>query len=200
MNRYISGVRSKDSGFLQKISQKMLKVSKRFKSKEQVPIDLSEHKVHIEEHKPGFFQRLFKGKTIKEQEDIEETMQEGSKEVKEKMEEAVEEYETLEEVEDNIEHKKEGMFQRFMNIFKSKPNAEESEDVPVEQVESVISGNPVSASHHDTSDIKDDLKRISKITLSVMQKLSPEQQEAFKRNPEFAEYKKILEKHGLVKR
>lgn len=196
MNSYISGVRRKESGVFHNISKKFSKMAKVFKAKETVPVDLSEHKIHVEEHKPGFFQRLFKGKTVKEQEEIEETMEKGPEKVKEKMEEAVDEYETLEEVEHHVEEKKEGMISRFMGVFKSKPKMEESEDVPAEQVQRVMSGKPA---HSSSEDSREDLKKVSKIALSLIKKLPYDEQEAFKRSPEFSEYKKILDKHGLVK-
>lgn len=197
MNSYIGSVRRKEYGILRRLSQRLANISRRFqKHSDALPEDLSEHKIHIEESKPGLFARLFKGKTIKEQEEVVEEIEKKSEAVQEKMEDTAEEYETLEEVEEDVKKKKEGIFSRFKKMLKGDSDDEE-EDVPVEQVERVIAGKP--AVHVDPDEAREDLKKISKITLLVMQKLSHEKQDEFKKSDEFAEYKAILEKHGLVK-
>jgi hypothetical protein len=198
MNSYIGGVRRKESGLFHRISYRFSDISRKFKRQSTtLPEGLSEHKIHIEEEKPGFFARLFKGKTAKEQEEIEEEIEKKPEAVKEEMEEVAEDYETMDEVEKEVEKKKEGIFSRFMKIFKGSPKDDDEEDVPVEQVERVIAGKP--AVHVEPDEAREDLKKISKITLHVIQQLPKEKQDEFKQSPEFSEYKTILEKHGLVK-
>ncbi len=199
MNKYIRVTRRKESGILQKLSNHFAKIHRKFKKHDHsLPENLSEHEIHIEEKKPNFFKRLLKGKSKQEQETIEEEVVSKPEAVQEKMEEVVEDYDTLNEVEKEVEHKKDGLFSKFKSMLKSKPKHAADEDIPVEQIERVIEGKPAKHSD-DPHELREDLKRISKITLSVIHDLDEEKQDAFKRSGEFHEYKTILEKHGLVK-
>lgn len=216
MNSYIGGVRRRESGFLVKLSRHASKIKNRFKKHDPLPSNLSDDKVHIEEKKDGFIARLFKGKSDEEKKEIVEEIKNEPEEVVEKMKEIKEDYDTFEEVEEEVEHKKEGLFSKFKKLLKSKKK-EENEDVPVEQVEAVMHGRHASdAVHHehtnetpkvtkvyeevtDIDEAKDDLKKMSKLMLHIMQSLPKEEQQKIKATDEFHEYRELLDKYGFVR-
>jgi hypothetical protein len=197
MNRYIGQTRRKQSGLFQRVSQRFQNISRKLKKHDKLPENLTDDKIHVEEKKPGFFARLFKGKTEEEKEEITEEIEKKPEAVQEEMKEIAEDYEIMEEVEEDVKEKKEGLFTKFKKVLKGKPKHSDDEDVPVEQVQRVMEGKP--AVHVEHNEAHEDLKKISKITLHVVQMLPKEKQDEFKQSHEFAEYKAILEKHGLVK-
>lgn len=216
MNSYIGSVRRRESGFLVKLSRHASKIKNRFKRHDPMPSNLSDDKMHIEEKQDGFIKRLFKGKTEDEKKEIVEEIRNEPEPVIEKMKEIKEDYDTFEEVEEEVEHKKEGLFSKFKKLLKSK-RKEEDEDVPVEQVEAVMHGHHASdAVHHeptnetpkvtkvyeevtDIHEAKDDLKKMSKLMLHIMQSLPKEEQHKIRESEEFHEYRELLDKYGFVR-
>lgn len=221
MNKYIRNVRSRDSGFFAKISQNVQRIKNKMKKHDPIPEDLTHDKIHIEEHKePTFFKRVFNGKSQEQKEAIREEIREKPTEVKEEIQELREEYDTLNEVEHNVEKRKEGLFSKFKKLFKKK-QSEEDENVPIEQVKAVIEGKHLSdvaedkeemhemeeiakKDHYtkevnDIDEVKDDLKHMSKITLAILQHFPKEKQAQIKETQDFQEYKVLLEKYGFVK-
>lgn len=169
-----------------------------------IPTNLSEHKIHIEEKNPSLFKRLFGKKTKQEKKEILDEINSEPEEIKEKIQGIADEYDTLQEVEDDIEQKKEGLFKKLANLLKTQPK--EQKDIPVEKINQLIGKDPDKAINIENDkliqaidDLKSDIKIVSKIAYVVMDQLPSEEQKNFKNTKYFYDYKEILKKYGLIK-
>lgn len=187
MNRYIGGLRKKDSAsFISKL--KFLGGSD-----EQVP-EISDTKVHIEYKEPSFFRKLLRWRRKQKLGEIEEGLDEDEKIKLEEIEgelEAIEDEETeLEEMEEELEERREGLMTRMFQkiaFFRSR----KAEDFGEEDFEDEdFEEKPV---------IEEEVKEALRIAHTWLGHLSPIKTKAFKNSDDFQKYKEILLKYGLVK-
>ncbi|MFW5866136.1 MAG: hypothetical protein ACOCU6_03520 [Nanoarchaeota archaeon] len=128
---------------------------------------------------------------VREYESAEHDIDEG---VKEEIEEVEHEIEDVDSESEEIERNRTSLFERLFSFLSSRPRNEAyegdiSEEVIREQVK--------------VQEERDELYKETRDTLKVIHKwinrLSPNQVEAFKRSPDFQRYKNLLDRYNLIK-
>ena len=167
----------------------------RLKAKsKKVPEGLNEYEVHVEEKRPGLLHRIFSFLSPNEQIEVAEEITNEPEEVKQQMEEIAKDYEELNNKEDQIEHQKEGLIQRFLRLLF--PN--KYDDVPLYEVEATIDPETKKETELRFEESLEDIKKLSRITYFTISKLTKAKRDNFKVSEEFSEYKALLEKYKLV--
>lgn len=144
----------------------------------------------------GIFDRLLnmfghKPRTPEEQEEVENL-----EEVYSYQYDALEEKEeSLREQEEEIEEKKQGILQRFSqslsSLFQQREHWSDEDEAVVDEVESE-EGHPNAMVLHD-------MKTLGKITVRLMQEMTPHKRKEFKESPEFLSVKEILRRYKLIR-
>ena len=126
--------------------------------------------------------------------EYEEDDEEQDAETREEMQEVEQEIETTDEESNEIEQKRAGLFERLFSFlnFGGRKNADD-EDIPEDKVREEV----------EKQEEQDTLYKETRETLKILHKwinrLPPQQIEAFKRSPDFQKYKNLLDKYNLIK-
>ncbi len=151
------------------------------------PEEIKEEYEEIEEEikkekKPfwSFFTNIFKTEPKEVAEEIPEEKEE-TEELEEEYKDLEEMEEDVEELEGEIEEKKESVFRRLFDIFKTEPKEEIIEEVREEYT------------------LNEDVKDTLKILTNWLKQLPPEKLIKLKESDDFAKIKDVLKKYNLIK-
>ena len=167
------------------------------KQRDSVPnVSMTSATVYGEEKK-SFWSSLVTRKARRTSDVLEEEIEEANIPVKSKQElhDVAEEIDDIEAAEDELEVRRQGLLARFFaNLFSSKQNKNSTDDFD-EDLQEVNTGVAVD----DARLLKEQTAQVLKSLHRWLSKLPPEQIDAFRRSPEFEDYKDLLNKYGLVK-
>jgi hypothetical protein len=155
------------------------------------PAKLPASKPTITQEEPGFWKRLF-GAPRKE-EMIDEDLTPDEKARLEKMEQKIEKLDEAEhehpEAAPQLEREKESLVKRFFNLFRGYERRHQL-DKRMGQLE--VYEAEVAAKDEE-------VKRVLKQIHGWLERLPPDEKEAFRRSSAFHDYKALLEKYGLLR-
>lgn len=112
----------------------------------------------------------------------------------EELEEIAHEIDDIEDAEDSLEEKRENLLTRFFSTLFGRKKAEPSqevEEISQEQIQQTVT--------QEEDALREETKQVLKNIHKWLSKLPPEQIDAFRRSPDFEQYKDVLERYGLVK-
>jgi len=162
-------------------------IPKRRRKSEEVPEIDDFNPTVIDKPKRQFWLfTLFSSRKKDSYEDLDEEEKEILEEMEEEMEEVDEEIEELTE-------RKEGLLARIFWFLRKKEIEDEEEDIDPELVSQTISKD------QKNEDLINETRQVLKSLHKWLSKLPPEQIEAFKRSPDFNQYKDLLDKYGLIR-
>ncbi len=145
----------------------------------------------IEEPRTGFWERLFGGRR---EELVEEDLSEDEKARLEIIQEEIGLVDAAEEAHPELapelEEARESLLDRFFSFFRL-AERQHRLDERADELELLEEVEPR---------MDEDVKRVLKIVHRWLGKLSKRQRDAFKKSPDFAEYKALLEKYGVAKK
>jgi len=148
-------------------------ISKRRTKESSTPKEvLNDMKKNINEWK---IFSLFKTKKYEEDYDDEDYENE-------KYEEEETEIQAIQEIEDELQNKKENIFRKFFKKLRSKKQEEDYEEYAEIEEQNI-----------------DEIKEILKITHKWLEELPPEKISQFKRSEDFIKYKQLLKKLEMIK-
>ena len=155
------------------------------------PQDLPEDRSKVVGEQPGFWKRMFG--TQHKDDMIDEDLSEDEKVRLEKMEHKIERIDEAErehpEVAPQLEREKESLVSRFFGMFKGYEHKHEM-DRKMGQLEV----------YEAESAAKDEeVKKVLRIVHKWLEELPPDEKGAFRRSPDFQEYKALLERYGLAR-
>lgn len=128
----------------------------------------------------------------KEYEEGDEELDESDREGLQELEHEIDD---VEQQSEELEEKRSGLFSRLFSFlnFGGRSRGEYEEDIPEDQVKEQLKAQ----------EEKDSLYKETRETLKILHKwinrLPPQQIEAFKRSPDFQKYKELLDKYNLIK-
>ena len=106
---------------------------------------------------------------------------------KQEVEDIQEEIEDLDEMEDELETEKESLFYRLRRVFGGKAKEELYEEAEIE------------AAEQEQAVLDEQVRETIKILHRWLEQLPPDKLEQFKRSADFARYKELLRKFGMIK-
>lgn len=167
-------------------------IPKRKRNVESVPdVDDINSTVVDRPKKRSWFWALFSSSSeLPEDEELDD-LPEVDKEVAHELEDEIEEVDS--EVEE-LEERREGLFSRLFALIRGRPKEDDYEDDIPEEVVAQAMGE-----HQKNEDLIKETRLVLKSVHRWLGKLPPEQIESFKRSPDFARYKELLDKYGLIK-
>ncbi|PLW79871.1 hypothetical protein C0585_05445 [Candidatus Woesearchaeota archaeon] len=180
MDSYITDVRVKEF----KVEKKKVE-----KPKLEVPKDVDLYEEEPKRQRKSFFSWFLR--TPSEQIEEYNLSEEDFSDVDDMTEsEAVDEYEALGEVEEEIVERRESLFTR---LFRRRQRISE---------DSFDDGVDVYDKHQDSEEVsilKEDLKTLGILSYDLIKKLNEEEFKRFKLSEDFAKYKEILKKYNLIR-
>ena len=167
-------------------------IPKRKRNVESVPdVDDINSTVVDRPKKISWFWALFSSSSeLPEDEELDD-LPEVDKEVAHELEDEIEEVDS--EVEE-LEERRDGLFSRLFALIRGRPKEDDYEDDIPEEVVAQAMGE-----HQKNEDLIKETRLVLKSVHRWLGKLPPEQIESFKRSPDFARYKELLDKYGLIK-
>ena len=152
-----------------------------------------ESTVYDDDAKPSFFGRIVAlfGSSSSSARDLDEEVETMPEDIQEEIHEIEDEITEVDQEVEELEEKRESLIKRFFSIFRSNRSKPIEEEEPFEHAEDVeLDPNEV---------LKAETRQTLKIIHKWISRLPPEQIDAFKRSPDFARYKELLEKYNLLK-
>jgi hypothetical protein len=187
LDKYLSNRRAKEGKSF--FSKPLIRIEKT--KPDEVPQDLETDKVRvIDDQEPGFWQRLFN----REEEIIEEELNDEELARLEAMEVEIEKVERAEqahpEVAEELEEVRESLLERFFSLFRGYQNkhALERKAQQLQYIEDEV-----------VPKIDEDVKRVLKIIHKWLAKMPKRARDDFKKSKDFEEYRSLLEKYGVAK-
>lgn len=119
--------------------------------------------------------------------DEEEIAREQKVRIKQEVEEIEEEIEDIDEMEDELETEKESLFYKLRRMFGGKAKEELYEEAEIQ------------AAEQEQAILDEEVRETIKILHRWLEQLPPEKLEQFKRSSDFARYKELLRKFGMIK-
>lgn len=200
MGAYLSSMNSKynkessDSiPFFKKVDS-LIPVRKMFSSSNDRVPELSgaiEPTVYNEGNKQSFFSRisaLFGSSGSSK--NLDDEMDDLPPQIKEEVYELEDELEEVDHEVEELEEKRESLIKRFFSLFRSNHVSDDEEESEFEEPATDVDPSEV---------LKSETRQTLKIIHKWISRLPPEQIDAFKRSPDFARYKDLLDKYNLLK-